>query len=60
MATHEQKVSCEARARKMLSEGGLPEPDSVEYGETCIWVCFEKAKTCLRVDIDLDPEWDYE
>ncbi len=60
MATLEQKRACEARVRALLRDGGLPEPDAVEFGNTCIWVFYEDAKTCLRVDIDEDPLYDYD
>ena len=59
MATHQQKLACEERVRALLSAGGLPQPDSIEFGNTCIWVFFNEPKTCLRIDIDEDPEYDY-
>jgi hypothetical protein len=36
MATLEQKIAAEREALNMLEENGLPEPDDVEYGYTCI------------------------
>ena len=31
-----QKIEVETRMRRLLKEGGLPQPDRVEYGFTCI------------------------
>lgn len=52
MATLQQKIKCERDAREMLKEGGLPEPDRVEYGHTCIRLFWEETKVVLVVDID--------
>ena len=38
--------------RKLLRENGLPEPDGVEYGYTCVRFFFEESRTCVVVDID--------
>jgi hypothetical protein len=54
MATLSQKIECEADARKVLTEAGLPEPDEVEYGYGCIRLFFHDTKTVLVIDID-DP-----
>jgi hypothetical protein len=40
----------------MLRQGGLPEPDRVEYGSTCIRLFWEDTKVMLVVDIDEPPE----
>jgi hypothetical protein len=56
MATLQQKIKCERDAREMLAEGGLPEPDRVEYGHTCIRLFWEETKVVLVVDIDEPPE----
>jgi hypothetical protein len=56
MATLAQKVKCEQRMRKLLKEGGLPEPDGVEYGYTCVRFFFAESRTCLVVDIDNPDE----
>jgi hypothetical protein len=55
MATLAQKIQAEKRMRDLLEEGGLPQPDYVEYGFTCIRLFFEDTKTVVVIDID-DPE----
>lgn len=55
MATLAQKIETEKRTREFLEEGGLPQPDFVEYGFTCIRLFFESSKTVLVVDIDECP-----
>lgn len=39
----------------MLRQGGLPDPDRVEYGHTCIRLFWEETKVVLVVDIDEPP-----
>jgi hypothetical protein len=60
MATLAQKIKCEQKVRAMLDSNGLPEPDEIEYGYTCIWVIWQESKLALRIDIDPDPDYDYE
>jgi hypothetical protein len=55
MATLTQKIEAETRMRDLLEESGLPQPDHVEYGFTCIRLFFEDTKTVLVIDID-QPE----
>jgi len=55
MATLAQKIEAETRMRDLLEESGLPQPDHVEYGFTCIRLFFNETKTVVVVDID-DPE----
>ena len=55
MATLAQKIEAETRMRKLLEESGLPQPDHVEYGFTCIRLFFEETMTVVVVDID-EPE----
>jgi len=55
MATLAQKIATEKRMRDLLEESGLPQPDYVEYGFTCIRLLFEETKTVLVIDID-EPE----
>ena len=38
--------------REMIAENGLPEPDDIEYGFTCIRVLWNDPKVALVVDID--------
>jgi len=56
MATLAQKIETEQRMRNLLEEGGLPQPDYVEYGYTCIRLIFEDSKLCVVVDIDEPPD----
>jgi hypothetical protein len=55
MATLTEKIQCERDAREMLKQGGLPEPDRVEYGHTCIRLFWEETKLVLVVEIDEPP-----
>lgn len=52
MATLAQKIETERKARRFLEENGLPQPDMVEYGFTCIRLFFNETKHVLVVDID--------
>lgn len=56
MATLAEKIACERDARAMLEREGLPAPDRVEYGHTCIRLLWHQAKVCLTIDIDEPPE----
>jgi hypothetical protein len=55
MATLAQKIEAETRMRDLLEESGLPQPDYVEYGFTCIRLFFNDTKHVVVIDID-DPE----
>jgi hypothetical protein len=52
MATLAQKIKAETMVREMIAEKGLPEPDDIEYGFTCIRVLWNDPKVALVVDID--------
>jgi hypothetical protein len=52
MATLNQKVEAERRVREWLGSEGIPQPDEVEYGYTCVRFFFRVSKTCLVFDID--------
>jgi hypothetical protein len=56
MATLAQKIETEKRMRDLLETNGLPPPDYVEYGYTCIRLIFEEPKLCVIIDIDEPPE----
>lgn len=56
MATLQEKIETEHRMRELLRAQGLPEPDAVEYGFTCIRLFFEQSMTCVVIDIDEEPE----
>jgi hypothetical protein len=55
MASLAQKIEAENRMRQLLEENGLPEPDHVEYGYTCIRLFFNRTKQVVVIDID-EPE----
>ncbi len=60
MATLREKIKVETQVRELLKQNGLPEPDGVEYGYTCIRLFFDDPKTVLIVDIDGPEEADEE
>ena len=55
MATLAQKIEAENRMRELLKDSGLPQPDHVEYGYTCIRLFFNQTKQVVVIDID-EPE----
>lgn len=55
MATLAQKIRCEQSAREMIRREGLPEPDVVEYGYTCIRLIWAESRVVLVVEIDKPP-----
>lgn len=55
MATLAQKIRAEKQMRDLLAEYGLPQPDYVEYGFTCIRLFFNDTKHVVIIDID-EPE----
>jgi hypothetical protein len=52
MATLERKKEAERRMLELVEVGGLPEPDAIEYGETCIRVFWNESKLVVIVDLD--------
>jgi hypothetical protein len=56
MATLKQKVQAEHAGRALLENGGLPQPDAVEYGHTCIRFFWNAPKLVLVIDIDEPPD----
>ena len=55
MASLAQKIEAENRMRELLEDSGLPQPDHVEYGYTCIRLFFNQTKQVVVIDID-EPE----
>jgi hypothetical protein len=55
MATLVQKIEAERRMRGLLEDNGLPQPDHVEYGFTCIRLFFNRTKTVVIIDLDESP-----
>ena len=56
MATLRQQIAAERKMRALLEEGGLPQPDEVEYGHTCIRLLWHDSKAVVVVDIDEPDE----
>jgi hypothetical protein len=56
MATLSQKIQAEIRMRELLEASGLPQPDHIEYGFTCIRLVFEEQKVVVVIDIDQPEE----
>jgi hypothetical protein len=56
MATLAQKIEAEKRIRDLLESEGVPQPDYVEYGYTCIRLFYTEDKLCVVIDIDEPPE----
>jgi hypothetical protein len=50
--TLEAKIEADHRLRELLRSGGMPQPDEVEYGFTCVRFIFHESKTCVVVDLD--------
>jgi len=50
--TLEAKIEAEHRVRELLRAGGMPQPDEVEYGYTCVRFLFHESKTCVVIDLD--------
>ncbi len=55
MATLREKIKAEQSARAMLDDHGLPQPDEVEYGHTCVRLLWHEEKLCMIVQIDEPP-----
>lgn len=56
MATLREKIAAERSGRAMLEQGGVRQPDHVEYGNTCIRFFWDEEKLVLVIDIDEPPE----
>ncbi|MGI8411634.1 MAG: hypothetical protein ACR2LV_02925 [Solirubrobacteraceae bacterium] len=52
MATLKQKIAAERGLRELLEHNGLPQPDEIEYGYTCIRFLWHQTKAVVVVDID--------
>ncbi len=57
-STLEAKIEAEQRLRELLSAQGMPQPDEVEYGYTCVRFIFHQSKTCVVIDLDADSDSD--
>lgn len=56
MATYTQKIEAEHKIRELIEREGLPMPDRIEYGYTCIRLLWFEPKLALVIDIDEPPE----
>lgn len=52
MAPLTQKIRAEHRMRELLREADLPQPDTVEYDESCIRLFYDTQMVCLLIDLD--------
>jgi hypothetical protein len=55
MATLSQQISAEHAMRSLLEREGLPQPDEVEYGHTCIRLFWHETKQVVIIQIDEPP-----
>ena len=55
MATLQEKIAAEQSIRRLLETGGLPPPDEVEYGHTCIRLFWHDTKQVVIIQIDEPP-----
>jgi hypothetical protein len=55
MATLAEKIAAERALRDMLEQNGLPQPDEVEYGHTCVRLFWRETMHCVIVQIDEPP-----
>jgi hypothetical protein len=56
MASLKEKIDAELKVRELLDEAGLPQPDRIEYGYTCIRLFWEDTKSVVVVEIDEPDE----
>jgi len=56
MSTLQQKIAADVRMRDLLAEAGLPEPDEIEYGESCIRLIWHSQKTAVVIDLEPGAE----
>jgi hypothetical protein len=56
--TLEAKIEAELRMRELLRSEGMPQPDEVEYGVTCVRFLFHESRTCVVIDLDTDDGGD--
>jgi hypothetical protein len=58
MASLKEQIDAELKMRELLDDSGLPQPDRVEYGLTCIRMFWQDTKSVVVVDIDEPDEED--
>ena len=52
MASLKQKIAAERKVKALLQREGIPDPDRIEYGFTCVRLFWEASKVVLVVDIE--------
>ncbi len=52
MASIEDLQEAERTMQELLEREGLPDPDEIQYGETCIRLLWHKPKVAVVVDVD--------
>jgi hypothetical protein len=52
MASLERKREAERRMQELIEREGLPAPDEIEYGATCIRLFWNEQKLVVVVDLD--------
>ena len=52
MAALRDKIAAERMVRQLLEREGIPAPNQIEYGHTCIRLIWAAQKVALVVDID--------
>jgi hypothetical protein len=52
MTNLREKIAAELKVRELLEREGVPPPDRVEYGHTCIRLFWDEQGVALVVDID--------
>jgi hypothetical protein len=53
-----QHIDAERVVRELLERNGLPQPDEVEYGFTCVRLFWKDTQTVLVIDLDDDDDED--
>ena len=56
MASIQRLIQAEVKTRTLIEQGGLPQPDEIEYGRTCIRLFWNQSKTAMVVDVDDCPD----
>jgi len=52
MATIDQKQRAERRMLQLLDDAGLPPPDEIQYGQSCVRFLWHDRKVAVVVDLD--------
>lgn len=56
MATIRQRNQVERKLRELIADNGLPEPDVIEHGFTCVRALWFDRKLAVVIDIDSPPD----